>query len=86
MQADKFDNGGDMMSDKSIPKVKCRLVNDDGCWQWHVLRCCYCGGEHWHGAGDGSDPTSLLGHRLAHCSTDNVGYVLVDNRLRTGTK
>jgi hypothetical protein len=49
-------------------------------WTWVVAHCPLCTGRHIHGAGDGTNPRALLGHRVAHC-VERVslnGYVLVE--------
>lgn len=43
------------------------------CWGLSVT-CPFCGREHYHGGGDGQEPT--FGHRVAHCHA-SAGYVLM---------
>lgn len=68
------------MNAKSIPTAEAELVKseDGSVWLWVVRNCPHCHQEHVHGGGAmGNNPRNLLSHRVGHCLSSNVGYILV---------
>jgi len=71
---------------KDYPLAEARLVTTRRGRLWVVERCPLCARAHTHGAGRlHDDPGRFLGHRIAHCVTDDPagGYVLVELEERT---
>ncbi len=74
-----------MRTANGIPRADAVLdrvrVRSDWYWQWMVIRCPYCKGQHKHGAGryQEDDPRKLLDTRMAHCrQRHDTVYQLVE--------
>ena len=53
---------------------------DEG-YCWVVRKCPFCGGRHYHGAGNIKlDPYCFLGCRLSHCCGKQYNLVPFDNK------
>jgi hypothetical protein len=56
------------LKEEVTPTVEATLrFSKDHVWVWTVRKCPFCGKTHNHGAGDGADPRTYLGSRVAHC-------------------